>query len=145
MSSVPNVPPETMKKVAATRGHKVRRTNCCFWDFAGGAIFSGTIFSGTICGFQAGEFVAVANFDVVLPSDRLSPPRPLPPRFLVSVTSGNSDSRDSESWFAISRIQVFGCCAKRIFRKFFAEGQWPEVTGSHRLSAIGSRQRDIGG
>jgi hypothetical protein len=26
MSSVPYVPPETIKKVAATRGHKVRRT-----------------------------------------------------------------------------------------------------------------------
>src|SRR5882672_4842168 len=140
MSSVPKVPPETMKKVAATRGHKVSRTNCCFWGFAGGVIFS-----ETICGFQAGELVAVANFDVDLPSDRLSPPQPLPPRFLVPATSGNSDSRDSGSWFANSRIQLFGCCAKRIFRKFFAEGQWPEVTGSHRLSAIGSRQRDIGG
>src|SRR5882724_8840817 len=79
MSSVPKVPPETMKKVAATRGHKVSRTNCCFWDFAGG---------GVSCGFQAGELVAVANFDVVLPSDSLSPPRPLPPRLLVTAIPG---------------------------------------------------------
>src|SRR5438270_6123531 len=109
MSSVPKVPPETMKKVAATRGHKVRRTNCCFWDFAGGV---------TSCGFQAGELVAVANFDVVLRM-RLT----LTTSAVAAEAPGNSDSRDSGSWFASSRIQLFGCCGKRIFGKFLAEGQ----------------------
>jgi hypothetical protein len=63
-----------------------------------------------------------------------------PPKRLTLTTSavaaeapGNRDSRDSGSWFANSRIQLFGCCAKRIFRKFFAEGRGrtrTEVTGS---------------
>src|SRR5450432_1616937 len=134
MSSVPKVPPETMKKVAATRGHKVRRTNCCFWDFAGGGVTGEEIFRSASCGFQAGELVAVANFDVVLPSDSLSPPRPLPPRLLVAAIPGIPGS-----WFANSRIQLFGCCAKRIFRKFFAEGQWPEVTGRVEAGALACR------
>src|SRR5882724_10164152 len=90
------------------------------------------------CGFQAGELEAVANFDVVLPSDSLSPPRPLPPRLLVTAIPGISGS-----WFAISRIQLFGCCGKRIFGKSFAEGQRPEVTDRVEAGALACRARSF--
>src|ERR1700739_4166688 len=35
MSSVPYVPPDTIKKVAATRGHKVSLPNFLFWGTTG--------------------------------------------------------------------------------------------------------------
>ena len=53
-----------------------------------------------------------------------------PPKRLTLTTSavaaeapGNCDSRDSGSWFAISRIQVIRCCGKGIFVNICAEGQ----------------------
>src|ERR1035437_540878 len=56
MSSVPQVPPETIKKVAATRGHRVRRID--FFVFWNGGTTAGTTLG---CGMLAVR-VAVANF-----------------------------------------------------------------------------------
>src|ERR1700680_2422144 len=62
MSSVPEAPPHTIKKVAATSGHRVRRTNVFLAiGFRLGMVASGWGFSVWWRGA-----LAVGNFDVFL-------------------------------------------------------------------------------
>src|SRR6478736_4704570 len=77
MSSVPYVPPDTIKKVAATRGHKVSLPNFLFW---GRTDKDGDVVAGAL---------AVANFyGFLLKRLTLTTASPLN----VTRLPGNSDS-----------------------------------------------------
>src|SRR5581483_7920342 len=85
MSSVPYVPPETMKKFAATRGHKVRRM-----DFLRGT-------TAKDCCWVVGT-LAVANFDVFLLGRlTLTTPSPLCRGSRLTAISGHFGEVSSQS------------------------------------------------
>jgi len=127
---VPKVPPETIKKVAATKGHKVRRTKFCFWDFAGGGV-SGAM----LCGFQA-VVLAVANFDGFL-LKRLT----LTTSAVAAEAPGYCGFQGFGKLVREFENTVIWMLCKKNFREIFCGGTRTEVTEGYLLSAIGSQPK----
>src|SRR5581483_1082448 len=106
MSSVPYVPPDTIKKVAATSGHKVRRTDF-FRSGSAKACCSGWV-----------DAVAVANFYVfLLKRLTLATSSPLSRGSRLTAISGHFGGVSSHA----KNTAKLCCCGKK-YARFLCDG-----------------------